>query len=79
MYFTQLFIPYWNFEYTVVKLRGDMGQGPASEMTHLGLNQPPVFFSDGEMAFLTSSNAIKLLALGVDCTARQDSLGFPVT
>ena len=43
-------MPYWNFEYTkaviytVVKLGGGTGQDPATEVTHLRLNQPPVFF-----------------------------------
>ena len=42
-------MPYWNFEYTkaviytVVKVGGGIGQGPATEVTHLRLNQPPVF------------------------------------
>ena len=31
--------------YTVVKVGGGTGQGPATEMTHLRLNQPPVFSS----------------------------------
>ena len=44
-------MPYWNFEYTkaviytVVKVGGDIGQDPATEVTHLRLNQPPVFSS----------------------------------
>ena len=44
-----LFMPYWNFEYTkaviytVVKVGGGIGQDPATEVTHLRLNQPPVF------------------------------------
>ena len=29
--------------YTVVKVGGGTGQGPATEVTHLRLNQPPVF------------------------------------
>ena len=43
-------MPYWNFEYTkaviyaVVKVGGGIGQDPATEVTHLRLNQPPVFF-----------------------------------
>ena len=42
-------MPYWNFEYTkaviyiVVKVGGDIGQDSATEVTHLRLNQPPVF------------------------------------
>ena len=42
-------MPYWNFEYTkaviytVVKVGGGIGQDPATEVTHVGLNQPPVF------------------------------------
>ena len=42
-------MPYWNFEYTkaviytVVKVGGGIGQDPATEVTHLRLNQPPVF------------------------------------
>ena len=45
-------MPYWNFEYTkaviynVVKVGGGTGQYPATEVTHLRLNQPPVFSSD---------------------------------
>ena len=41
----------WNFEYTkaviytVIKMGGGTGQGPATEVTHLRLNQPPVFSS----------------------------------
>ena len=29
----------------LVKVRGSLGQGPATEVTHLGLNQSPVFSS----------------------------------
>ena len=29
----------------MVKVGGSLGQGPATEVTHLGLNQPPVFSS----------------------------------
>ena len=45
-------MPYWNFEYTkaviytVVKVGGSTGQDPATEVTHLRLNQPPVFSSE---------------------------------
>ena len=45
-------MPYWNFEYTkpviytVVKVGGGTGQDPATEVTHLRLNQPPVFSSE---------------------------------
>jgi len=45
-------MPYWNFEYTkaviytVVKVGGGTGQDPATEVTHLRLNQPPVFSVD---------------------------------
>ena len=40
----------WNFEYTkaaiyTVENVGGNGQDPTTEMTHLGLNQPPVFSS----------------------------------
>ena len=44
-------MPYWNFEYTkaviytVVKMGGGTGQDPATEVTHLRLNLPPVFSS----------------------------------
>ena len=31
--------------YTVVKVGGGIGQDPATEVTHLRLNQPPVFSS----------------------------------
>ena len=46
-------MPYWNFEYTkaaiytVVKVGGGTGQDPATEVTHLRLNQPPVSSSAG--------------------------------
>ena len=46
----QLFMPYLNFEYTkavvtytVENVGGGIGQGPATEVTYLGLNQPPFF------------------------------------
>ena len=48
----QLFMPYLNFEYTkavistVENVGGGIGQGPATEVTHVGLNQPPFFSSD---------------------------------
>ena len=32
--------------YTAVKVRVGTGQGPATEVTHLRLNQPPVFSRD---------------------------------
>ena len=44
-------MPYWNFEYTkavisiVESVEGGTGQDPATEVTHVGLNQPPVFSS----------------------------------
>ena len=44
-------MPYWNFEYTkaviytMVKVGGGIGQDPATEVTHLRLNQPPGFSS----------------------------------
>ena len=34
--YVQVFMPHWNFEYTlytVVKVGGGMGQGPATEVT----------------------------------------------
>ena len=31
--------------YTVVKVGGGTGHDPATEVTHLRLNQPPVYFS----------------------------------
>ena len=34
---------------TVVKVGGSLGQGPATEVTHLGLNQPPAFSIMGTM------------------------------
>ena len=52
MYFVELFMPYWNFEYTkavistVESVGGGIGQDPATKVTHVGLNQPPVFSSD---------------------------------
>ena len=49
--FMQVHMPYWNFEwqrlypYTVVEVGGSLGQGPATEVTHLALHQIfPVFF-----------------------------------
>ena len=44
-------MPYWNYEhtkaviYTVVKVGGGTGQDLTTEVTHLRLNQPPVFSS----------------------------------
>ena len=46
-----IFMSYWNFEYTTQdvtlhhgKVGGSgMGQGTAFDVTHLRLNQPPVF------------------------------------
>ena len=44
-------MPSWNFEYTkavisaVENVGGGIGQDPATEVTHVGLNQPPVFSS----------------------------------
>ena len=35
--------------YTVENVGGN-GQDPTTEMTHLGLNQPPVFFSSVHLA-----------------------------
>ena len=55
---------YWNFEYTkaviytVVKVGGGTGQDPATEVTHLRLNQPPVFSS---VAVLRQDNYIYVL------------------
>ena len=46
--FVQLFMPFWNFEYTkaviytVENVGGGIGQDLATEVTHLMLNQPPV-------------------------------------
>ena len=43
------FISYWNFEYTkavtqhCTKVGGGMDQGPATQVTHLRLNQPSSF------------------------------------
>lgn len=51
--FVQLVMPYFNFEYTkavtytVENVGGSIGQGPATEVTYLGLNQPPFFSSIG--------------------------------
>ena len=65
-------MPYWNFEYTkaviytVVIVRGGTGQDPATEVTHLRLNQPPVFSSESPQLqllcqpFITSSNLWKM-------------------
>ena len=40
----QLFMPYWNFEYTKTVTYTVENMGGGIEVTHLGLNQPPVFF-----------------------------------
>lgn len=43
-------MPFWNFEYTkaviytMENVGGGIGQDSATEVAHLGLNQPPVFF-----------------------------------
>jgi len=58
-------MPYWNFGYTkaviytVVKVGGGTGQDPATEVTHLRLNQPPVFSS--------VSKQNKCLVVGGEC------------
>ena len=39
---TQVFMPYWNFEYNGTSGRW-YGQGPATKVTHLGLNRPQFF------------------------------------
>ena len=38
--------------YTVVKVGGGIGQDPATEVTHLRLNQPPVFSSVQNVSFI---------------------------
>ena len=46
---------YWNFEYTKVasvQVGGSVDQGPATEVTHLRLNQPPVFSSEARVSGL---------------------------
>ena len=46
---------YWNFEYTKVasvQVGGSVDQGPATEVTHLRLNQPPVFSSEARVGGL---------------------------
>ena len=42
--------------YTIVKVGGGMGQGPATEVTHLRLNQPPFFPSILSVKTYTSKN-----------------------
>ena len=56
------FMPYGNFEYTkAVTLHwGVVGQGPATEVTHLGLNQSPVFSS---VPMYSASNFILIYSL----------------
>ena len=47
--FMQVFMPYWKFEYTqrltcnpvLVKMGGDIGQDPTTEVTHRGERQQP--------------------------------------
>ena len=64
-------MPYWNFEYTkaviytVVKVGGGTGQDLATEVTHLRLNQPPVFSSVA--VFMSVHNLHHLGISGVDC------------
>ena len=54
-------MPYWNFEYTkavistVENVGGGIGQDPATEVTHVRLNQPPVFSSAVTVYVLTPS------------------------
>ena len=35
----------WVTKTVLVKVGGSLGRGPAIEVTHLGLNQPPIFSS----------------------------------
>ena len=64
----QIFMPYLTFEYTkavvtytVEIVGGSIGQGPATEVTYLGLNQPPFFSSVGnEVKNLGNSNVQNL-------------------
>ena len=55
--------------YTVVKMGGGMGQDPATEVTHLRLNQPPVFSSSVPKLFseysLQSKNVSVILISNV--------------
>ena len=58
--------------YTVVKVGGDTGQGPATEVIHLRLNQPPVFssvFSKKELEMQHIELIYKLHISGV-CNVR---------
>ena len=49
-------MPYWNFEYTkaaiytVVKVGGGIGQDPATEVTHLRINQ--LMFTYTNMSYM---------------------------
>ena len=49
MFYASL-MPYWNFDYTEAvtlhcgKVGSGIGQDPATEVTHFGLNQSPIFF-----------------------------------
>ena len=61
-------MPYWNFVYTkaviytVVKVGGDTDQDPATEVTHLRLNQPSVFSSVG-LSHSTGENSRTMMHL----------------
>ena len=65
--------------YTVVKVGGGIGQDPATEVTHLRLNQPPVFSS-----VVLSVSSLPLSVMVRSCHAcvklsRLRSSGFTLT
>ena len=47
---------------TVVKVGGGIGQGPATEVTHLRLNQPPVFSSVTIVLVLVNTHSLASLS-----------------
>ena len=69
-------MPYWNFEYTkaviytVVKVGGGIGQDPATEVTHLRLNQPPVFSSDTNISWSRQKEVKEYRRIGSITTHR---------
>ena len=66
-------MPYWNFEYiyTVVKVGGGIGQDPATEVTHLRLNQPPVFSSEYVIYVTSTVGPCPVFMAGTECMIRR--------
>ena len=78
-------MPYWNFEYTkaviytVVKVGGGIGQDPATEVTHLRLNQSPVFFQCSFYSYRWSAQYMPLLFNCQTTQLRCSAWGKPVS